>query len=115
VYYDLLEKRRESKKNDVAIVRLEQLYPFAEDSIVKSLKKYTKETEYVWAQEEARNMGCWRFIRAHMEEAFVKAGVSKSIEYVGRIEAASPAVGYMYVHNKQQETLVHEALGLKLK
>ncbi len=115
VYYDLLEKRREAKKNDTAIVRLEQLYPFAEDMIVKVLKKYNKATEYVWAQEEPRNMGCWRFIRAHMEAAFAKAGIKQHLTYAGRSEASSPAVGYMYVHNKQQETLVHEALGLKLK
>jgi 2-oxoglutarate dehydrogenase E1 component len=115
VYYDLLEKRREAKKNDVAIVRLEQLYPFPEEMIVKMLKKYTKATKYVWAQEEPRNMGCWRFIRAYLEESLLKSGVKEHIGYVGRIEASSPAVGYMYVHNKQQETLVHEALGLKLK
>jgi 2-oxoglutarate dehydrogenase E1 component len=115
VYYDLLEKRRESKKHDIAIVRLEQLYPFPEEMVVKMLKKYTKAKEYVWAQEEPRNMGCWRFIRAYMEEALLKSGIKEHINYIGRVEASSPAAGYMYVHNKQQETLVHEALSLKLK
>jgi 2-oxoglutarate dehydrogenase E1 component len=96
-------------------VRLEQLYPFPEEMVVKMLKKYTKAKEYVWAQEEPRNMGCWRFIRAYMEEALLKSGIKEHINYIGRVEASSPAAGYMYVHNKQQETLVHEALSLKLK
>lgn len=115
VYYDLLEARREAKKNDTAIIRLEEIYPFAEDIVVKILKKYNKATEYVWAQEEPKNMGCFSFIRPRMEAAFAKAGIKQNLIYAGRAEAASPAVGYAYVHNKQQEALVHEALVLELK
>ncbi len=112
VYYDLLAKRREAKIKDVAIVRLEQLYPFEDKIIAKIMQKYTKAKEFIWCQEEPRNMGCWRFIRAHMEGALKLAGIKHSIDFVGRDEASSPAVGYMYVHNKQQETLVNKALGI---
>jgi 2-oxoglutarate dehydrogenase E1 component len=112
VYYDLLEARREQKIKDVAIVRLEQLYPFEKDIIAKIMQKYSKATDYIWCQEEARNMGCWRYIRAHMEGALKQAGIKKAINFVGRAEASSPAVGYLYVHNKQQEALVKEALDI---
>jgi len=112
VYYDLLAKRRESNIKDIAIVRLEQLYPFKDKIIAKIMQKYSKAKEFVWCQEEPRNMGCWRFIRAHMEGALKLAGIKYGIDFVGRDEASSPAVGYMYVHNKQQETLVNKALGL---
>jgi 2-oxoglutarate dehydrogenase E1 component len=110
IYYDLLEQRGELAKNDVAIVRFEQLYPFAKDIFIDILKKYNNAKEYVWAQEEPKNMGCWKFIRAHMESAFKEAGINQHLSYSGRSEASSPAVGYTYVHNKQQEALVNEAL-----
>ncbi len=112
VYYDLLEKRRLQKIKNIAIVRLEQLYPFEEGIIVKIMQKYTKATDYVWCQEEPRNMGCWRYIRAHLESALKHAGIKRAVNFVGRAEASSPAVGYLYVHNKQQESLVKEALGI---
>lgn len=112
VYYDLLEKRREAKESNIAIIRLEQLYPFEKDIIVKLMQKYNKAVQYVWCQEEPRNVGCWRFMRAHMEAALHKAGIKKPIDFIGRPEASSPAVGYLYVHNKQQESLVNKALEL---
>lgn len=112
VYYDLLEARREQNIKDIAIVRLEQLYPFEKDIIVKIMQKYSKATDYAWCQEEPRNMGGWRYIRAYMEEALKQAAIKKAIRFVGRPEASSPAVGYLYVHNKQQEALVKEALGI---
>jgi len=113
VYYDILEKRRKIKKNNIAIVRLEQLYPFAENMIVNLLKKYNKVEDYIWVQEEPKNMGCWSFIKTHMESAFKKAGIRQHLHYTGRRSAASPAVGYISVHNEQQTILVHKALGLK--
>ena len=76
------------------------------------MQKYTKATDYVWCQEEPRNMGCWRYMRAHMESALKHAGIKRTINFVGRTEASSPAVGYLYVHNKQQESLVKEALDI---
>ncbi|RTK92243.1 MAG: 2-oxoglutarate dehydrogenase E1 component [Rickettsiales bacterium] len=112
VYYDLLEKRRGASIKDTAIIRLEQLYPFANDIVSEIVNKYSKATEFVWCQEEARNMGAWKFIRSYMDEILQKT-VRKNIVYIGRDEASSPAVGYLSVHNKQQEALVSAALGIK--
>ncbi len=112
VYYDLLEERREKKIKDVAIIRLEQLYPFEENLVAKIVFKYSKSSSFVWCQEEPKNMGSWKFIRPRMDGALHEAGIKKTIDFVGRAEAASPAVGYLYAHNKQQEALVNEALGI---
>jgi 2-oxoglutarate dehydrogenase E1 component len=110
VYYDLLEERREKKIKNIAIIRLEQLYPFSEDLVTKIVSKYTEAKDFVWCQEEPKNMGAWNFIRPLMDSVLHEAGIKKPISFVGRAEAASPAVGYLYAHNKQQEALVNEAL-----
>jgi len=110
VYYDLLEERREKKIKDIAIIRLEQLYPFEKGLVTTIVSKYAKASSFVWCQEEPQNMGCWNFIRPRMESVLHEAGIKESIGFIGRLEAASPAVGYLYAHNKQQEILVNEAL-----
>lgn len=113
VYYDLLETRRAKNIKDVAIIRLEQLYPFESELITEIIKKYSNTIEYVWCQEEPSNMGAWEYIKDHFEDIFAKTVSNKNIIYVGRKRAASPAVGYLYLHNKQQESLVNEALAIK--
>lgn len=113
VYYDLLEKRRKEELKNVAIIRFEQLYPYSEAEVQKLLKKYNKAKEIVWAQEEPENMGAWQFIKPYLERSLSSAGIKATIEYVGRKAAASPAVGYLYVHNKEQEAVVNHALGMK--
>ena len=110
IYYDLLEKRRQSNIFDIAIIRMEQLYPFKQDIVVDIMSKYSNARQIVWCQEEPSNMGAWKFIRPRMEEALKKAQLKQTISFVGRKEAASPAVGSLYVHNEQQESLVMEAL-----
>ncbi|NKC34473.1 2-oxoglutarate dehydrogenase E1 component [Falsiroseomonas selenitidurans] len=112
VYYDLLAERREKGVKDVAILRVEQLYPFAKTTLAKLLAPY-RNAEVVWCQEEPENMGAWTYIDRKIE------GVLRDIEikakrptYVGRAEAASPATGLAKVHQQQQEALVREALGL---
>lgn len=112
VYYDLLVARREKKIRDIAIVRLEQLYPFPEGDVVEVIRKYKGTKEFIWCQEEPRNMGAWKFIRPNLDEALEKVKVGKQIGYIGRDRSASPAVGYLYVHNKQQAALVERALYL---
>lgn len=110
VYYDILEARIAKKQTDVAIVRLEQFYPFPSEELTKELKKY-KNAEVVWCQEEPKNMGGWTFVDPFIEE--VLAGVktkSTRAKYVGRKAAASPAAGYAKVHAKEQKALVDEAL-----
>jgi 2-oxoglutarate dehydrogenase E1 component len=112
IYYDLLEARRDKNIKNIAIIRLEQLYPFEEDIVVKIISKYSKADNYVWCQEEAKNMGCWKYIRASMELVLDKANIKKPIEFIGRPESSSPATGYLAVHNQQQEALVQEALAI---
>jgi 2-oxoglutarate dehydrogenase E1 component len=109
LYYDLLKGREDQKKDDVALVRLEQFYPFPAAELQKVLGRYAPSAEIVWAQEEPRNMGAWRFIR----EQFLDGGLRDSrrvIRYVGREESASPAPGSHKVHVQEQEAIVAEAL-----
>ena len=110
VYYDLLAARREKKLNSVAIVRLEQLYPFPQESVAKELAKYPKATEIVWCQEEPRNQGVWYWLasRHHLDNAL---GDKRKFLLVARPAAASPAVGYYAKHNAQQKAVIENAFG----
>ncbi|SIQ20188.1 2-oxoglutarate dehydrogenase E1 component [Aeromonas sp. RU39B] len=109
VYYDLLEARRKAEQKDVAIVRIEQLYPFPEAEVRAILADYSHVTDYVWCQEEPKNQGAWYCTRHHYDDV-LPAGATLS--YAGRPASASPAVGYMSVHLKQQKALVEDALTL---
>jgi len=113
VYYDLLEKRREHSIEDIAIVRLEQLYPFPEKEINALLKRYSNATEICWAQEEPRNQGSWFFMLSRRHLAGCIDPARHSLIYAGRDYSASPAVGYMNVHIQQQRALVSDALRLE--
>ncbi len=110
VYYDLVAARREKKLNNIAIVRLEQLYPFPQDSLAKELAKYPKATEIVWCQEEPRNQGAWYWFasRHHLD---TQLGAKQKLLLVSRPASSSPAVGYLAKHNEQQKALVESALG----
>ena len=107
VYYDLLEKRRADKMDNVAIIRIEQLYPFPKDAFCKVLSTYKKAKELVWCQEEPKNQGAWYSSR-HNFEACVQKG--QSLFYAGRPGSAAPAVGDMARHIEQQKQLVVDAL-----
>jgi 2-oxoglutarate dehydrogenase E1 component len=109
VYYDLLAARREKKITDIAIVRIEQLYPFPKESLEKELAKYPKATEIVWCQEEPRNQGAWYWIasRHHLDSQIGK----QKMLLVSRPASSSPAVGYLAKHNEQQKALIESALG----
>jgi 2-oxoglutarate dehydrogenase E1 component len=107
VFYDLYDARQKAEINDRVIIRIEELYPFPEDSIKAILKKYPNATEQVWAQEEPQNQGAWMYIRDAFDEVTGKAG---SIKYIGRKKSASPAAGHLKVHAKEQEELVKLAL-----
>jgi 2-oxoglutarate dehydrogenase E1 component len=110
VYYDLLEARRERKIDDIAIVRMEQLYPFPASSLRDNISKY-KNAEIFWVQEEPENMGAWTFVDRRIEKVLKDAGCkSTRPTYIGRPEAAATACGYMKVHKHQQEMLINEAL-----
>ncbi len=107
VYYDLLEERRKSNLDNVAIVRVEQLYPFPATELRQIVSAYPNLKHLVWCQEEPVNQGAWDGIR-HRFEAYELA----EIACVSRPAAAAPAVGSLYVHQAQQQALVKEALGL---
>jgi len=112
VYYDLLAARRSAGVKDVAIIRLEQIYPFPEINLPKVLAPYTS-AEIVWCQEEPENMGAWSFVDRRIERVLKQLGnAAKRPIYVGRDEAASPATGLAKVHAQQQAALVQQALGL---
>ena len=110
VYYDLVNARREKKITDIAIVRLEQLYPFPKDSLEAELAKYPKATEIVWCQEEPRNQGVWYWIasRHHLDSQI--SGKQKML-LVSRPASSSPAVGYLAKHNEQLKALIESAMG----
>jgi 2-oxoglutarate dehydrogenase E1 component len=110
VYYDLFEARQTAKIEDIAIIRLEQIYPFAKSELVSELKKY-KNAEIVWCQEEPRNMGAWKFVEELIEEILLEIKHKNSRpKYVGRVACASPATGYGSYHTKEQKKLIDEAI-----
>lgn len=110
LYYDLFEVRQQNKINDIAIIRLEQIYPFADKQIQEQLKKY-QSAQIIWCQEEPRNMGAWKFVEELIEEsAIATKHKNPRPKYIGRPACASPATGYASYHQKQQEKLIKEAL-----
>jgi len=115
VYYDLVQERRERKMKNVAILRLEQLYPFPHKSLMEELKPFPN-ADIVWCQEEPKNMGSWDYINEKIEAALVEMKhKTKRAHYIGRAEAASPATGLLKTHLEQQAKLVDEALDVKKK
>ena len=111
IYYELAAARAEKKAEEsVAIMRLEQLYPFHAAAVTEALAPF-KNAEFVWCQEEPKNMGSWHFIDRRLEDALRNAGVINTRPvYAGRPEAASPAAGYPRIHNNRQKSVVEDAL-----
>jgi 2-oxoglutarate dehydrogenase E1 component len=107
VYYDLEAKRDEMNLNHVAIMRIEQLYPFPEPELKEALKQYPKAKEVVWCQEEPQNQGAWYASQHHFHACLLP---NQTLSYAGREASASPAVGYLQAHMEQQEELVAQAL-----
>jgi len=108
VYYDLVKKREEMGAGDVAILRVEQLYPFPHKAFAAELKKYPKATEIVWCQDEPQNQGAWFFIQHNIHENMQEG---QRLGYAGRAASASPAVGYSHLHVEQQKALIEAAFG----
>jgi len=111
VYYDLVEARSQNNITDIAIIRLEQLYPYPKYAVGEILKRYPHVTSRVWVQEEPRNQGAWWYIRAHMDVNLSHDDIGR-IEYAGRPSSASPAAGYLQIHRKQLQDLLIDALEL---
>ncbi|MEM5537032.1 2-oxoglutarate dehydrogenase E1 component [Neptuniibacter pectenicola] len=110
VYYDLYNRRAELEKDDVAIVRIEQLYPFPEEALKEALAPYKHLETAVWCQEEPMNQGAWYSMQHHMRHVLNMHDSKLHLEGVARPASAAPAVGYISVHAEQQEALVNEAL-----
>jgi 2-oxoglutarate dehydrogenase E1 component len=113
VYYDLVNRRKELGRSDVAVIRVEQLYPFPLQRITDIIRRYPDTTELFWVQEEPENMGAWYFVEEQMQSIINPSGnggpLKRQLRYVGRPLAASPAAGAHKTHQDQQETLVNEA------
>jgi 2-oxoglutarate dehydrogenase E1 component len=108
VYYELLARRSERKIDNVAIVRVEQFYPLAEELLRETLGRYESAREWVWVQEESQNMGAWSFMEPRLR------AMGHAVSYVGRDASASPATGSLKVHQREQGELVEAALGAKV-
>ena len=107
VYFDLLKSRRDARVDSVAIVRIEQLYPFPSEEYEAILRKYSNAREIIWCQEEPQNQGSWYQIRHRLQS---KLGPQHELLYAGRAGAAAPATGIAALHEQQQKNLVSAAL-----
>jgi 2-oxoglutarate dehydrogenase E1 component len=107
VYFDLLKARRKEGVRDVALVRIEQLYPFPGEEYAAILRRYPNAREIVWCQEEPQNQGAWYQIRHRLQEF---AGARREVLYAGRASAAAPATGVIKVHEAEQQGIVQAAL-----
>ena len=111
VYYDLAKRREEKGDDEVALIRVEQLYPFPHKAFAAELKKYPNATDVVWCQDEPQNQGAWFFVQHYIHENMADG---QRLGYSGRAASASPAVGYSHLHQEQQKALVDGAFA-KLK
>jgi 2-oxoglutarate dehydrogenase E1 component len=108
IYYDILDRRQELKLKDTAIIRMEQLYPFPSSDLANVLSKYNN-AEIIWCQEEHENMGAFYFVEPRIEKVLKQIKHScKRARYVGRARSASPAVGYMKLHQIEHKKLIDE-------
>ena len=112
VYYDLLEAREVNAIDDIAIIRIEQLYPFPVAEYAEVIEQYSHVNEIVWCQEEPLNQGAWYQIKHRLQEAL---GDDQQLYYAGRPGAAAPASGIFKVHLQQQQALVEAALDINVE
>jgi 2-oxoglutarate dehydrogenase E1 component len=108
VAYDLIRRRDEKKAWDVAIVRVEQLYPFPHRAFASEMKRFPNAAEVVWCQDEPQNQGAWFFVQHLVHENMLEG---QRLGYAGRPASASPAVGYAHLHQEQQKALLDQAFG----
>ncbi|MDH5823208.1 2-oxoglutarate dehydrogenase E1 component [Luteimonas sp. RD2P54] len=112
VYYDLLEEQRKQSLEQVALIRVEQLYPFPREALAAELARYGKGVDLVWCQEEPQNQGAWYQIKHHLDACL---GAGQKLHYAGRSRSPSPAVGHFNDHVEEQKQLIADALVNKLK
>lgn len=107
LYYQLAARREETGADAIALVRVEQLYPFPEKVVEAAIQRHAAASSWVWAQEEPENMGAWTFVRPRLEKL-----LKKPVAYVGRPASASPATGFPTIYKAEQDALIHAAVGL---
>ena len=106
IFFEIMENRMREAREDIAVIRIEQLYPLRADLLRQELLRYRNAETFTWVQEEPRNMGAWTFIRPHLREI-----LGKDPGYIGRRAASSPAVGSYRQHRIEQEKLIAEVFG----
>ncbi|MGD9090349.1 MAG: 2-oxoglutarate dehydrogenase E1 component, partial [Desulfobacterales bacterium] len=106
IFYELFQNRNEMDKTDIAILRLEQFYPFPESQLKKIFQKYRQAKKWLWVQEEPQNMGGWQFVQARLN-----ASSPKSFNYIGRKASSSPASGFPGLAKLDQQAIIAQALG----
>ena len=110
IYYDLIEAREKSKKNDVVLIRLEQLYPFPAKTLANVLKRY-KKAKFIWCQEEPKNMGAWNAMRNYIDRTLEMINFKDiNVKYVGRKASSSTATGNANKHLAQQKEILEKIL-----
>ncbi len=110
IYYDLRDARRDRAIDDIAIIRLEQLYPFPEEELYQVLTQWPNLSDAIWCQEEPVNQGVWYSSQHHMRRVMHRHKAAVYLHHVGREASAAPAAGYMSLHLEQQENFINEAL-----
>ena len=112
VYYDLIEAREAAQREDVAVIRIEQFYPFPHEQLQQAMAPFIQAQQVIWCQEEPMNQGVWYSSQHHMIHVLGLLNPGWKLDYVGREASAAPATGYLSLHVEQQQRLVKEALGL---
>ncbi len=110
VYYHLLEARDEREQTDVALVRIEQIYPFPEEELRLALKPFAHVTDVIWCQEEPKNQGAWFSSQHRMKRVLDRVNSDAFLRYAGRAASSSPAAGYMSLHIEEQNKFINSAL-----
>ena len=112
IYYDLLDAREKTKNNQVVFIRIEQLYPFPAKTLANELKKYKKNAEFYWCQEEPKNMGAWNTARNYIERTLdIIQSKSDKLKYIGRKPSASTATGDINKHLAEQKKILEKVVG----
>jgi 2-oxoglutarate dehydrogenase E1 component len=107
IFYALEKEREERERREVAILRVEQLYPFPGRELVELVRRYPATAEVRWVQEEPKNQGAWQFVASLLRTAL---GETRDLQYIGRDEAASPATGSYKIHQAEEAAILDEAL-----
>ncbi len=112
IYFDLLEAREKAKNKEVVFIRIEQLYPFPAKTLAHILKKYSKNVDFIWCQEEPQNMGAWNTVRNYINRMLnIIQSKRDKVKYIGRNASASTATGNLNKHLAQQKEILEKVVG----